>query len=51
MDQGKSMEYNLDQFKIITAQLVNLDKKVDVEEQIIIPFYFSKPRFIFFPSY
>lgn len=31
MDQTKALNYNIDQFKMINAQLANLDKKVDLE--------------------
>lgn len=34
-DQSKSMEYNLDQFKMITTQLANIDKQVNLEDQAI----------------
>lgn len=29
------MEYNLDQFKMITTQLANIDKQVNLEDQAI----------------
>lgn len=36
MDQNKSLEYDIDQFKMINAQLENMDKNIDQEDQTII---------------
>lgn len=36
IDQNKTLDYNIDQFKMINAQFANMDKKVDKEDQAII---------------
>lgn len=36
VDQSKSLEDNIIHFKLINAQLSNLDKKIDEEDQTII---------------
>lgn len=36
MDKTETLDFNIDQFNMINAQLANLDKKLDQEDQLII---------------